>query len=214
MERIKFTTSFPRDFHPDIVTAMDEHENLCNWVHLPVQSGSDKILRAMRRGHTRNRYLEKIEAIRNARRRMAITTDIIVGFPGETEADFLDTVSLIEAVQYDSLYAFKYSVRSGTPAASLPDDVPDEEKTRRLQYLLERQYATQSKALEVYRGRVLKVLVEGRSKRNPSEYTGHSTCQKVLNFPADESMLGQVVNVRVREIKRNSMSGTIEPICA
>src|SRR5712691_3476077 len=123
MERIKFTTSFPRDFHPDIVNAIDEHENLCDWVHLPVQSGSDRILRAMRRGHTAADYLDKIGTIKNGRRRIAITSDIIIGFPGETEEDFRDTIRLIERVGYDGLYIFKYSERPGTPAAKLDDDV-------------------------------------------------------------------------------------------
>src|SRR5947207_13762485 len=111
MERIKFTTSFPRDFHPDIVTAIDEHENLCNWIHLPVQSGSDRVLRTMRRGHTAADYMKRIEAVKNARRQMSITSDIIVGFQGETVDDFRETVRLVEQVGYDSLYMFNYSER-------------------------------------------------------------------------------------------------------
>ena len=131
VERLKFTTSFPRDFHPDIVTAIDEHENLCNWVHLPVQTGSDRVLRAMRRGHKRADYLSRVDAIRSARRKMSLTSDIIVGFPGETREDFAETVSLVQYCQYDSLYIFKYSERAGTPAANLPDDVTESEKTER-----------------------------------------------------------------------------------
>src|SRR3989442_675339 len=131
MERIKFTTSFPRDFHPDIVAALEEHDNLCEWIHLPVQSGSDRVLRMLRRGHTASDYLKRIEAIKNARRRMSITSDIIVGFPGETDADFRDTMKLVEQVGYDGLYIFKYSERPGTPAAKLDDDVSREEKTAR-----------------------------------------------------------------------------------
>src|SRR5205085_236946 len=131
MERIKFTTSFPRDFHPDIVAAIDEHDNLCEWIHLPAQSGSDRVLRAMRRGHTASDYLKRIDAIRSARRQMSITSDIIVGFPGETDADFRDTMKLVEQVGYDGLYIFKYSERPGTPAARLDDDVSREEKTAR-----------------------------------------------------------------------------------
>ena len=129
MERVKFTTSFPRDFHPDIVEAIDEQKNLCNWIHLPVQSGSDRVLRAMRRGHTASDYLRRIEAIRNARRWMSITSDIIVGFPGETDEDFEQTLSLIEEIEFNWGFIFKYSAREGTPAAKLeclPEEVIEE----------------------------------------------------------------------------------------
>src|SRR5215470_5579886 len=143
MPRIKFTTSFPRDFHPDIVTAIEENENLCNWVHLPVQSGSDRILRSMRRGHTTADYLRRIETIKNARRQIAITSDIIVGFPGEAEQDFRDTMSFVENVKYDALYLFKYSERPGTPAAKLPDDVSKSEKRSRFLELEELQQRQQ-----------------------------------------------------------------------
>jgi tRNA-2-methylthio-N6-dimethylallyladenosine synthase len=121
MERIKFTTSFPRDFHPDIVSALEEHPNLCDWIHLPVQSGSDRILKAMRRGHTADDYLRRVDAIRNSQRRLSLTSDIIVGFPGESEADFEQTMRLVRTCEYDGLYIFKYSKRAGTPAASLAD---------------------------------------------------------------------------------------------
>ncbi|HEU5130846.1 MAG TPA: tRNA (N6-isopentenyl adenosine(37)-C2)-methylthiotransferase MiaB, partial [Pyrinomonadaceae bacterium] len=117
LPRIKFTTSFPRDFHPDIVSAIEENPNLCDWVHLPVQSGSDRILKLMRRGHKRSDYLARIDRIKNSSRRLALTSDIIVGFPGETEEDFQQTVELVRECDYDSLYIFKYSKRAGTPAA-------------------------------------------------------------------------------------------------
>src|SRR5437762_5304458 len=153
MERIKFTTSFPRDFHPDIVKAIDEHENLCNWIHLPVQSGSDRVLRAMRRGHTASDYLKRIDAVKNARRRMSITSDIIVGFPGETEEDFRETVELVEQVGgYDGLYIFKYSERHGTPAAKLLDDVTREEKSARFMELETTQRYFQKKIYQRYAG--------------------------------------------------------------
>src|SRR6185436_3227538 len=116
MPRIKFTTSFPRDFHPDIVAAIEANENLCDWVHLPVQSGSDRILKRMRRGHKRADYLESIDRIKNSRRRLSLTSDIIIGFPGETDADFRQTLELVEQCRYDGLYLFKYSKRPGTPA--------------------------------------------------------------------------------------------------
>src|ERR1043165_3385334 len=131
LPRIKFTTSFPRDFHPDIVTAIEENPNLCDWVHLPVQSGSDRILKLMRRGHKRSDYLERIERIRNSTRCLALTSDIIVGFPGETDDDFQQTVELVRECEYDSLYIFKYSKRAGTPAAEFHDNVPETVKTAR-----------------------------------------------------------------------------------
>src|SRR5262249_44917645 len=160
MERIKFTTSFPRDFHPDIVNAIDEHENLCEWVHLPVQSGSNRVLRTMRRGHTVADYLGRIEKMKTARRRIAITSDIIVGFPGETEADFRDTMSLVGEVQYDGLYIFKYSERPRTPAARLVDDVSSSEKGDRFLRLEQLQASIQRRIYESYVGRELSVLAE------------------------------------------------------
>src|SRR6266576_100171 len=165
MERIKFTTSFPRDFHPDIVKAIDEHENLCNWIHLPVQSGSDRVLRAMRRGHTASDYLKRIEAVRKTRREMSITSDIIVGFPGETTADFEETVNLVGQVGYDGLYIFKYSERKATPAANFPDDVTREEKAARFENLDNVQRQFQKQIYEGYLGRELSVLVERESSK-------------------------------------------------
>ncbi len=182
MERIKFTTSFPRDFHPDIVAAIDEHENLCDWVHLPVQSGSDCVLRAMRRGHTAAEYLRRIETIKNARRRLAITSDIIIGFPGETDSDFRDTMALVERVGYHGLYIFKYSERPGTPAAKLKDDVSRSEKTARFLELEELQQQKQTKIYQSYLGREVKVLAETTSSKSEDDFAGHSTCHKVVNF--------------------------------
>ncbi|HEX3086088.1 MAG TPA: tRNA (N6-isopentenyl adenosine(37)-C2)-methylthiotransferase MiaB, partial [Pyrinomonadaceae bacterium] len=195
MERIKFTTSFPRDFHPDIVTAIDEHENLCNWVHLPAQSGSDRVLRAMRRGHTASDYLKRIEVIRKARRPMSITSDIIVGFPGETTSDFEATVKLVEQVGYDGLYIFNYSERRGTPAANFDDDVSREEKSARFMKLDSAQRKLQKQIYESYLGRELNVIVERQSSKAASDMTGHSTCHKVVNFPGSDAMLGNIVQV-------------------
>jgi tRNA-2-methylthio-N6-dimethylallyladenosine synthase len=209
MERIKFTTSFPRDFHPDIVSAIDEHENLCNWIHLPVQSGSDRVLRAMRRGHTAKDYLKRIEAVRNARREMSITSDIIVGFPGETTADFDATVNLVRQVGYDALYIFKYSERKGTPAANFEDNVTRQEKADRFARLENVQRQFQQQIYERYVGRELRVLVERESSKSPTDLTGHSTCHKVVNFPAEESMLGNIVNVRITQAKQNSLYGEV-----
>ena len=209
MERIKFTTSFPRDFHPDIVAAIDEYDNLCEWIHLPVQSGSDRVLRMMRRGHTASDYFKRIEAIKNARRRMSITSDIIVGFPGETDADFRDTMKLVEQVAYDGLYIFKYSERPGTPAARLDDNVSREEKTTRFLELEQVQRKLQQTIYERYLGREIKVLIERPSSKSEDDLTGHSTCHKVVNFPAPPAWLGEVARVQVTQAKSNSLYGEI-----
>ncbi len=210
MDRIKYTTSFPRDFHTDIVAAMEEHENLCNWIHLPVQSGSDRLLRGMRRGYSASDYLRRIEAVKKAKRRYALTSDIIVGFPGETEEDFAATISLVQACQYDSLYIFKYSERLRTPAAKLLDNVPEAEKTLRFRTLEKIQADIQIKLLADYYGRTLSVLVEGRSAKSEYDLTGHTTCHKVLNFPGPSDLLGQICSVTVSEIKAHSLYGHLE----
>jgi tRNA-2-methylthio-N6-dimethylallyladenosine synthase len=209
MERIKFTTSFPRDFHADIVAALDEHENLCDWVHLPVQSGSDRVLRAMRRGHTVADYLRRVESIKNARRRLSLTSDIIVGFPGETAEDFELTMRLVEQCQYDGLYIFKYSERKGTPAASLADDISEEEKKTRFLSLERLQRGIQNRIYAAYEGLEVSVLVEGESAKSFADLTGHTTCHKVVNFPGDVRLAGQILRVRVRQAKSNSLYGQI-----
>jgi len=208
IERIKFTTSFPRDFRDDIVEAIEEHENLCNWVHLPVQSGSDRVLRMMKRGHTADKYMRKIDRIKASSRDISLTTDIIVGFPGETEADFLDTVKLFEYCEYDSAYIFKYSPRPGTPAHEMTDDVSAAEKTLRFLELERVQKRIQARRMERYLDHTVKVLVEGSSSRTQS-LTGHSTCHKVVNFPGRPDILGQIVDVRITDIKTNSLFGEV-----
>ena len=212
IERIKFTTSFPRDFHPDIVAAIEEHENLCNWVHLPVQSGSDRILRAMRRGHTAADYLRRIEVIKNARRKIAITSDIIVGFPGETDQDFRDTMVLVENVRYDALYIFKYSERPGTPAAKLEDDVSRSEKSARFMELEALQKRQQKTIYESYLGREVNVLAESASSKSEADFSGHTTCHKVVNFPRESIQLGEVAKIRITDVKPNSLYGSVSAV--
>jgi tRNA-2-methylthio-N6-dimethylallyladenosine synthase len=207
--RIKFTTSFPRDFHPDIVSAIEENLNLCDWVHLPVQSGSDRILKLMRRGHKRTDYLERVDRIKKSRRRLALTSDIIVGFPGETEKDFQQTVDLVEQCKYDGLYIFKYSKRPGTPAANLSDDVSEEEKTARFLELERIQRHAQQAVYDAYIGRTITVLAERQSSRSNSDLVGHSTCHKVVNFPGRDSIEGEIVEVLVTEAKANSLYGVM-----
>ena len=211
IERIKFTTSFPRDFRPDIVEAIEEYENLCNWVHLPVQSGSNKVLKLMRRGHTIEKYFEKVDRVKHSWRDISLTTDIIVGFPGETEADFRDTVKMVEYCGFDSAYIFKYSPRPGTPAFEMPDDVSPAEKTLRFLELENAQKSIQAKRLQRYLDQKLKVLTEGKSSRTMG-LTGHSTCHKVVNFAGSKDLLGSVANVRITEIKTNSLFGEVCPV--
>lgn len=209
MPRVKFTTSFPRDFHPDIVTAIEENQNLCDWIHLPVQSGSDRVLKMMRRGHKGSDYLEKIERVKGSRRTLSLTSDVIVGFPGETDADFEQTLNLVKQCQYDGLYIFKYSKRAGTPASDMVDDVPETEKKARFLELERVQREGQRKIYSAYIGRVLSVLAERPSSRSAHDLVGHSTCHKVVNFPAPSSLEGEIVNVLVTEAKANSLYGMI-----
>ena len=209
IERVKFATSFPRDFNEDIVEAIEKHENLCNWVHLPVQSGSSKVLAAMKRGHTIEKYLAKIDRIKSSPLDIALTTDIIVGFPGETEEDFQQTVRMVEYCGFDSAYIFKYSPRPGTPAFEMFDDVFAEDKTQRFIELERVQKLTQNKRLQRYINKVLKVLVERSSSRTEDGFTGHSTCQKIVNFVGGQDMLGTIVDVKITEVKANSLFGEV-----
>ncbi len=207
--RIKFTTSFPRDFHPDIMAAIEERRNLCDWIHLPVQSGSDRILRRMRRGYNADYYRRLVDVIKRAKRPISFTSDIIVGFPGETDEDFEQTLKLIEYCQYDATYIFKYSERNGTPAAKLVDDVPADVKAARFQVLSSMQKTIQGRIQKSLIGRTLDVLVEGKSAKSDLDMTGHSTCHRVVNFRGGHTLAGRVVKVRVTDAKVNSLYGEL-----
>jgi len=207
VRRIKFTTSYPRDFDKAVVEVIDDHDNLCEWVHLPAQSGSDRILRAMRRGYTREEYLEKIALIKNAKKDISITGDIIVGFPGETDEDFNETLRLVAEVEYDGLYVFNYSARPHTPAATYADSVPEQVKTERLMKLNELQKRIQFRRYGRYLNRTVEVLVEGESVRSSKDYSGHTRCNKVVNFPKVAGAVGKLVEIRITDIKQNSLYG-------
>lgn len=209
LPRIKFTTSYPRDFGSDIVSVIEAHKNLCEWIHLPVQSGSDRILRAMRRGYTRRDYLEKMALLRNSNLDFSITGDMIVGFPGETEEDFQETLSLMAEVEYDALYIFKYSPRPKTPAATYTDSVPEEVKTERFLRLQELQQRIQKQRYARYLGTTVEVLVEGPSARSAADFTGHSRCNKVVNFPKAEIRPGDLVQARITATTQNSLRGVV-----
>lgn len=209
IERVKFNTSFPRDFKDDIVDAINTHENLCNWVHLPVQSGSDRVLKRMKRGHSVESYRKKIDYLRESPRDISITTDIIVGFPGETREDFQATVDLVEFAGYDAAYIFKYSPRPGTPAYEMIDDVPPEEKTERFLELEAAQRRSQNVRLKRYLGKTLEVLVEKQAVRQTMQVSGHSTCHKVVNFEGPSDLVGSIANVNISQVKSNSLYGEI-----
>jgi len=214
IRRVRFTTSHPRDFVKDIVDAIDENPVLCNHVHLPVQSGSSSVLERMQRLYTRDDYLRRIEWIKKARRNIAITTDIIVGFPGETEAEFEQTLSLLEGVQYDSLFNFKYSRRPNTSALALGDHIPEEEKTRRLTVVQEMQRAIQIRRNSELVGSVEEALVEGYNQAT-SQWIGRTTQNRMLNFIHPEfprplegaTLAGKYSNVRVTRAGPNSLAG-------
>jgi tRNA-2-methylthio-N6-dimethylallyladenosine synthase len=207
IRRVRFTTSHPNDFHRDIVDAIDATPTLCDHIHLPVQSGSTPVLRAMRRTYTRDEYLEKISWIRAARRPISITTDVIVGFPGETASDFEDSLSLLDAVGYDGVYAFTYSPRPNTTAPTMPDAIPEAEKSRRLAVLQERQRQIQAKRNNQLVGSVFEVLVDGRhAARN--QWAGRTASNRVLNFTSPrENLLGEYVCVRVTRAAPHSLAG-------
>ena len=207
IRRVRFTTSHPNDLTREIVEAVDAVPALCNHFHLPVQSGSTRILRAMLRTYTRDEYLEKISWIRAARRPISLTSDVIVGFPGETEADFDDTLTLLDAVGYDSVFAFKYSPRPNTSAAVMPDAVTEEEKTRRLAILQDRQRIIQTQRNETLVGDTFEILVDAHhAARN--QWAGRSTSNRVLNFTSPhQNLLGQYVQVKVLRAGPNSLVG-------
>src|SRR5580693_10432501 len=209
IRRVRYTTSHPRDFTKAIVDAMDANAVLCNHVHLPVQSGSTRVLAAMQRLYTRDQYMQRIGWIKQARRSMALTTDIIVGFPGETEADFTETLKLLDEVEYDSLFSFKYSPRPNTAALAMEDKIPEEEKTRRLTILNEKQRAIQIRRNTELIGGVEEVLVEGRHEAL-GQWIGRTSQNRTLNFTHPDaggtSLLGTYMNVRVTRAGPNSLA--------
>jgi tRNA-2-methylthio-N6-dimethylallyladenosine synthase len=209
IERVRFTTSHPRDFSPDIVQAIDAAPTLCDHVHLPVQSGSTRVLDAMQRLYTREEYLERIAWIRAAQRDISITTDLIVGFPGETERDFEETLSLLDMVGYDSAFTFKYSPRPNTPALRFDDAIPDAEKARRLAVLNDKQREIQTHRNKRHLGQIAKVMVEGKNAAR-GQWIGRTSQIKVLNFTAPagvELKTGSYVEALVTASFPNSLVG-------
>jgi tRNA-2-methylthio-N6-dimethylallyladenosine synthase len=209
IRRVRFTTSHPRDFTRDIVHAIDAFPTLCDHVHLPVQSGSSAVLKAMSREYTREWYLERISWIKSATREISMTSDIIVGFPGETEQDLEDTATLLEEVGYDAVFAFKYSPRPNTPAITMADSIPDDEKSRRLQILLDRQREVQRKNYGRHLGQIMEVMVEGHNAAR-GQIVGRSSQNKTVNFTRSQPILpamGSYLSVRITQTFPNSLAG-------
>jgi tRNA-2-methylthio-N6-dimethylallyladenosine synthase len=210
IERIRFTTSHPVEFSQSLVDAFGEVPKLANYLHLPVQSGSDRILSLMKRGHTALEYKQKIRRIREQRPDIALSSDFIVGFPGETERDFEDTMRLIEELEFDQSFSFIFSARPGTPAANLPDDTPLElkkERLMRLQERINRQAAGYSQAMV---GSTQRVLVEGTSKKDDRQLSGRTENNRVVNFDGHPRLVGHFVDVRITEALSHSLRGRVE----
>jgi tRNA-2-methylthio-N6-dimethylallyladenosine synthase len=212
LARIRFTTSNPYNLTPRLIAAMRDVPKVCEWFHLPLQSGSDRVLARMNRGYTRAAYLDLIAALRDAVPDLALSTDLIVGFPGETEADFDATLEMVERVQYDNVFAFRYSRRPGTPAAAMDDQIPDEVKASRNARLLavaDRVSGARSARLA---GQVVEVLVDGASKRNPGELSGRTRCNRVVNFDGRGTAVGDVVTVRITDVMPHSLRATLTAV--
>jgi tRNA-2-methylthio-N6-dimethylallyladenosine synthase len=191
IRRVRFTTSHPRDFGRDIIEAIDAVPTLCDHVHLPVQSGSTTVLTAMQRLYTREQYLERISWMKAARREISITSDVIVGFPGETEADFEQTLALLDEVEYDGIFGFKYSPRPNTPSLQMEDAIPDAEKARRLTVLQERQRDIQKRRNQRHVGQTVEVMVEGKNQAR-GQWIGRTSQNKVLNFTVPDGAVPEV----------------------
>jgi tRNA-2-methylthio-N6-dimethylallyladenosine synthase len=209
IRRVRFTTSHPRDFGRDIVEAIDAVASLCDHVHLPVQSGSTRVLDAMQRLYTREQYLERIGWIKGAKREISLTTDVIVGFPGETETEFEETLSLLDTVEYDGVFSFKYSPRPNTPSLRLDDAIADVEKARRLAVLMERQREIQKRRNQRHIGHLVEAMVEGKHDAR-EQWAGRTSQNKVLNFTVPETstpVTGSYVPVKITGSFPNSLLG-------
>ena len=207
--RIRFMTSHPKDLSDELIAAYGELKHLMPHLHLPVQAGDDEILRRMNRHYSREHYLDLVRRLRAARPDIGLTTDIIVGFPGETEAQFEQTLSLVDEVRYDSAYTFIYSPRVGTKAASMPDDTPAEEKSRRIQTLIAKQQGITSEILSGMVGTTTEVLVESVSARDAGWVGGKSPRALMVNFPGGEELIGRIVKVRITSAGRNTLRGEL-----
>ncbi len=210
IERIRYTTSHPHDFTPALVEVYRDVPKLVSHLHLPVQSGSDRILAQMKRNYTAAEYVELIDAIRDARPGISLSSDFIIGFPGETERDFLDTMDLVARVGFDQSFSFIYSPRPGTPAAFLEDDVPMTEKKRRLEHLQSVINANAARIGAAMVGTVERILVEGPSRKGADQLGGRTENNRVVNFHGERELVGRMVDVRITEALPNSLRGELD----
>lgn len=209
IERIHFMTSHPKDLSDRLIQAFADCDKLCNQIHLPVQAGSTKTLQRMNRRYTKEQYLALVKKLREAVPDISISTDLIVGFPGETEEDFQETLDLVRQVEYDSAFTFLYSIRKGTPAERYDDQVPEEVKHERFNRLMDVLHPIQAKKNAIYQGRVEPVLVEGLSKTSDETYAGRTESGRTVNFFGDPSLVGQIVPVKITECKTFSLWGEV-----
>ncbi|MTI62827.1 tRNA (N6-isopentenyl adenosine(37)-C2)-methylthiotransferase MiaB [Methylophaga sp.] len=209
IERIRFTTSHPVEFSDSLIEAFAEVPELVNHLHLPVQSGSDRILAMMKRGHTAREYLEKIQRIKAIRPDISMSSDFIIGFPNETEQDFQATMDLINEVEFDHSFSFIYSARPGTPAAAFHDSVPEDVKKQRLQIMQDRLRELEDMHARAMVGTTQKILVEREAHRGGGDMAGRTENNRVVNFPGDISLIGQFVDVRIDEAHSNSLRGEL-----
>jgi len=207
IERIRFVTSHPKDLSDELIQSFGKLKKLCNHIHLPVQSGSNSVLKMMNRGYTREKYLEKIKKLREVNPSICTTTDIIVGFPGEREEDFQDTLALLEEVRFDGLFSFKYSPRPKTKAASFPDQVPEKTKIDRLSILQDIQADYSLSSNKKLEGKIEEVLVTGISKTHPERMTGRTRSNKIVNFEGNPGQVGRLVIVGIKEAFQHSLHG-------
>lgn len=209
LERLRFMTSHPKDISDDLIEAYGKIDALCNHLHLPVQSGSNRILKQMNRKYTVEDYLEKIEKVRKINKDIAISTDIIVGFPGETEEDFEETLKLVEKVKFDSAFTFLYSIREGTPAAKSDEQVDDKVKHERFERLIKTLNPIAYDINKEYIGKTVKVLVDDISKNNDKVLTGRTSESKIVNFEGDTNLIGQIVNIKINDAKTFTLEGEL-----
>lgn len=209
IERIRFMTSHPKDISDELIDVLATEDKVCKQLHLPVQSGSDRVLKLMNRKYTREKYLKIIKKVKDRIPDIVLTTDIIVGFPGETGEDFEETMSILKEVEYDLIFSFIYSKRKGTPAAQMPDVLTDEEKHKNFDRMLNLQNEISKKKNDMYFGKVEKVLVEGISKTNEEALSGRTDGGKIVNFKGDEALVGKIVNVKITETKTWSLCGEL-----
>ncbi len=210
--RLRFTTSHPKDLSQELIDCFGELDNLCPHIHLPFQAGSDEVLKRMNRGYTRKQYMDLIQKLRLVRPEIAITSDVMVGFPGETRQDFEMTLDLIKLIEFDGLFSFKYSDRRGTLAARFEDKVPEQEKSERLQLLQAIQKDITIKKNKSLEGKEVEVLIEGPSARG-KQLSGRTGTNKIVNFNCDSSMIGRLVNVYIKAAYANSLIGELrEPL--